>query len=251
MESCALCWDKLPKSETLRGTAWGVTGTICKECIDYVGNDEFKSSVVPATNTYAYTSVDEWDWTYGGYGVTPTSYVRCSHHMTPFSFEGLDNTYTVHLSGSSSLQSEPDITALPSVGVYLDIGWLSGRLASNTSHDLDMTQPASLYIGWPDFGTIKVSLLDEAVEWVLPFVHNRQSIIEIACMGGHGRTGTFVAALMIREGWAVADAIAYLRGGYCDKAIENQTQEGLLQEYFNLVHGVEEDESKSQQLYQA
>jgi hypothetical protein len=250
MESCALCWDKVPKSETLRGTVWGVTGTICKECIDYVGNDEFKESLVPAINSYAYTSVDDWDWgIYSTGAMTP--YVHCSHHLTPFSFEGLDNTYTVHLTGSSSLKAEAGIKELPTVGVYLDDGWLYGRLATNTAHDVDMTQPASLYVGWPDFGIIKASLLSEAVEWVLPYVRDKKSIIEIACIGGHGRTGSFLTALMIREGWEVTDAIEYIRGGYCPKAIENKNQEGLIQDYYNLINGVEEDESEHKQLHQA
>ena len=81
-------------------------------------------------------------------------------------------------------------------------------------------------------------MLSEAIEWTLPYLHNKNSIIEIACMGGHGRTGTFVAALMIREGWAVADAMSYIRGGYCTKAIESKTQEDLLTAYSNLLTGV-------------
>lgn len=253
MISCALCWDKVPKTDILRGTVWGVTGSICKECIDYVGNDEFKESLTPAvptSNSYAYSSVDDWDWGIYGSGAI-TNYVSCSHHMTPFSFEGMDNTYTVHLTGSSSLKSEPGIKDLPTVGVYLDDGWLYGRLATNTAHEVDLTQPCSLYVGWQDFGTIKVSLLSEAVEWVLPFLRDRKSIIEIACIGGHGRTGTFVTALMIREGWAVTDAIEYIRGGYCPKAIEGPKQEELLQEYYNLINGVEADESADKQLHQA
>ena len=253
MISCALCWDKVPKTDILRGTVWGVTGSICKECIDYVGNDEFKESLTPAvptSNSYAYSSVDDWDWgIYGSEAIT--NYVSCSHHMTPFSFEGMDNTYTVHLTGSSSLKSEPGIAGLPTVGVYLDEGWFRGRIASNTAHDLDMTQPASLYIGWPDFGVIDVAILAEGVEWLLPFLHNKESVIEIACIGGHGRTGTFIAATMIREGWAVNDAVEYIHGGYCNKAIETKTQEDLLEQYYNLIHGVVTNESPNQLLHKA
>jgi hypothetical protein len=158
--------------------------------------------------------------------------------MTPFTFEGLDNTYTVHLTGSSALSATPGVTELPTVGVYLDDGWLQGRLATNTTAEVDMASPASLYIGWPDFGVIELNMLSEAVEWALPYLHNKDSIIEIACMGGHGRTGTFVAALMIREGWAVVDTMAYIRGGYCTKAIESPAQEDLLTAYSNLLTGV-------------
>jgi len=158
--------------------------------------------------------------------------------MTPFTFEGLDDTYTVHLTGSSSIKTTPSITELPTAGIYLDDGWLQGRLATNTGAEVDMFSPAALYIGWPDFGVIELNMLSEAIEWALPYLHNKSNIMEIACMGGHGRTGTFVAALMIREGWAVTDAMAYLRGGYCTKAVESKAQEDLLTAYSNLLTGV-------------
>lgn len=264
MQRCALCWDDVANGQALTGTAWGITGTICKECVEYVGNEEFKESLTPATKTYNYTNVDDWDWNqyadvwdapaygtvvkYGGAYGAP--YVPCTHHLVPFMFQGMDDTYTVHLTGSNSLRHDPSIAESPNVGVYLDEGWMRGRLATNTADDVDMTQPACIYIGWPDFGVIDVGLLAEAVEWVIPYVHNKKSIVEIACMGGHGRTGTFLGALLIREGWEPADAIAYIRGGYCDKAIESKTQEELLTSYQHILLGVN-DESSSQQLHQA
>ena len=246
MEKCALCWDSVPKTETLTGTAWGITGTICKECVEYVGNEDFKETLKPKMS-YTHTSQADWDWTayqdvwetpVVGTSLTGYTYVTCHHHMTPFTFEGLDDTYTVHLTGSSSLKTTPSITELPTVGIYLDDGWLQGRLATNTGAEVDMFSPAALYIGWPDFGVIELNMLSEAIEWTLPYLHNKSNIMEIACMGGHGRTGTFVAALMIREGWAVTDAMAYLRGGYCTKAVESKAQEDLLTAYSNLLTGV-------------
>ena len=257
MISCALCWDKVPKSDMLRGTVWGVTGNICKECRDYVGNNDFKESLVPAmqtnTSTYAYTSVNDWDWesdAYAGYGGVGGAAVMgvwssCAHHMIPFQFQGLDDTYTVHLSGSSALNTEPGIKELPTVGVYVDDGWLNGRLASNDAKELDVKQPTALYVGWMDFKGISATVLAEAVEWVIPYVHNKQDIIEIACIGGHGRTGTFLAALLVREGWGPADAVEYIRGGYCKKAIESKEQEELIVEYHNLLTGVTEHEVAS------
>jgi hypothetical protein len=261
MKRCALCWDDVANGQALVGTAWGITGTICKECVEYVGNEDFKESLVPATKTYSYSSVEDWNWSQyndiwddpiGTYGGTTKAvpYVLCHHHLVPFMFQGMDDAYTVYLTGSSSLRQEPATDKLPTVGVYLDEGWMRGRLATNTAHDVDMTQPSCIYIGWPDYGVIDAKLLAEAVEWVLPYVHNKQSVVEIACMGGHGRTGTFVGALLIREGWAPADAIAYIHGGYCNKAIETKTQEELLTQYQHILLGVN-DESTSPQLHQA
>ena len=261
MERCALCWDDIVKSDAVIGTAWGITGTMCNECVDYVGKDEFKESLPPAKPaTYSYTCVEDWDWaqyqdmwdvpSVGGRGKPYIPYTPCHHHLVPFQFQGMDDTYTVHLTGSSALKETPGIQAMPNVGVYLDEGWMRGRLATNTAHDVDMTQPATMYIGWPDFSVVDVKILSEAVEWVRPYLHNKESIIEIACMGGHGRTGTFLGALRVREGWEPVDAIAYIRGGYCDKAIESKTQEELLTSYKYTLLGVN-DESSNQQLHQA
>ena len=251
MESCALCWDKIPKSNTLTGSAWGVTGTICKECIDYVGNDAFQESLTPKmANTYSAIDEDsDWgsDWGYyrdtwdiplGGFNKTP-KYTQCWHHMTPFTFKSYEyDSYTVHLSGSSAISHDPGVKELPTVGVYMDDTWLQDRLASNTNTEVDLSQPASLYIGWRDFDSLDVALLEEAIEWLMPYLDRPDSIIEIACMGGHGRTGTYLASLMVRLGWGPTDAIEYIRNNYCKKAIETKPQEELIREYHSILTGV-------------
>ena len=261
MGSCALCWDKQPKEDLVHGTAWRITGNICLECIKYVGVEDWKPTETSiASATYNYTQAADWDWNYTDVWDTPkypltgaiTQGARvpmCYHHMTPFQFQGLDNTYTVHLSGSSHLSHTPGIKELPTVGVYLDTGWLSGRLACNSDVPLDLTQPVSLYIGWPDFGALDLELLSEAIVWLMPHLYDSKNIIEIACMGGHGRTGTFLEAVMIHEGWAVRDAIEYIRGGYCNKAIENRDQEDMLEQYYNLITGVTTHEDSNKQVH--
>jgi hypothetical protein len=45
-----------------------------------------------------------------------------------------------------------------------------------------------------------------------------------ACVGGHGRTGTSLAALLITHGWSVRESIAFLRDVYCEEAVETSTQ---------------------------
>ena len=260
MGSCALCWDKQPEAELVHGTAWRITGNMCLECIKYVGVDDWEPSGSLSAATYNYTKVADWDWggdpwedmTYGKRGAIQHQSIKaplCHHHLTPFSFEGLDGTYTVHLSGSSHLRQEPSIKELPTVGVYLDTGWMSGRVATNSDVPVDLGQPTSIYIGWPDFGILPLELLDEAVKWVVPYLYDKSNIIEIACMGGHGRTGTFLAAVMIREGWATTDAIEYIRGGYCNKAIESFEQEDMLAQYHKLINGVETHENSNQQAH--
>jgi len=48
------------------------------------------------------------------------------------------------------------------------------------------------------------------------------------CAGGHGRTGTAAASLMIARGWSAEAAIEQVRSGYCSKAIEGKDQEDYL-----------------------
>ena len=47
--------------------------------------------------------------------------------------------------------------------------------------------------------------------------------IHIGCIGGHGRTGTLLAAL-VKEVTGNVDAIAYVRKNYCAKAVESNSQ---------------------------
>jgi protein-tyrosine phosphatase len=44
--------------------------------------------------------------------------------------------------------------------------------------------------------------------------------IEIACLGGRGRTGTALACLAVIDGVPSREAVAYVRGHYSPKAVE-------------------------------
>ncbi len=56
--------------------------------------------------------------------------------------------------------------------------------------------------------------------------------VHCGCIGGHGRTGTFLAALCSEFG--EKDAIKYVRENYCYKAVESQVQVKFLQEHFGV-----------------
>jgi len=57
--------------------------------------------------------------------------------------------------------------------------------------------------------------------------------VHCGCMGGHGRTGLFLAALCSHFG--EKDAITYVRKHYCDKAVESSAQMKFLQEHFGVL----------------
>jgi hypothetical protein len=56
--------------------------------------------------------------------------------------------------------------------------------------------------------------------------------VHCGCIGGHGRTGTFLAALVSRFG--ESDAIAYVRKNYCKKVVESSDQVKFLGAHFGV-----------------
>lgn len=60
----------------------------------------------------------------------------------------------------------------------------------------------------------------------------------IACVGGHGRTGTCIAALIIATGVDYYTAVETVRTDYCTSAIESLAQEKYLHElYMTMLEG--------------
>jgi hypothetical protein len=57
--------------------------------------------------------------------------------------------------------------------------------------------------------------------------------IHVGCVGGHGRTGMVLAAL-VRELSGIVDAITYVRDNYCTKAVESEEQVRFLVEHFGV-----------------
>lgn len=57
--------------------------------------------------------------------------------------------------------------------------------------------------------------------------------IHIGCVGGHGRTGTLLAAL-VKEVTGNVDAISFVRKNYCDKAVESDVQARFLAKEFGI-----------------
>lgn len=57
--------------------------------------------------------------------------------------------------------------------------------------------------------------------------------VHVGCIGGHGRTGTFLAALTA-ELTGEKDAIQYVRKNYCEKAVESVSQIKFLMKHFGV-----------------
>jgi protein-tyrosine phosphatase len=60
---------------------------------------------------------------------------------------------------------------------------------------------------------------------------DRGDKIHVGCLAGHGRTGTFLAALVAYRGTS-DDPIAYVREHYCARAVETGEQVEFLRRHF-------------------
>jgi protein-tyrosine phosphatase len=81
----------------------------------------------------------------------------------------------------------------------------------------------SRWLRWPDFGLpsdrpATVEALREA------WARAETERVEIACAGGHGRTGTALACLAVLDGVPNGKAVAYVREHYSPRAVETPWQ---------------------------
>lgn len=81
----------------------------------------------------------------------------------------------------------------------------------------------SRWLRWADF---RLPAVDADVLPALTEAWQRATAerVEIACAGGHGRTGTALACLAILDGVASAEAVAFVRGQYDPHAVETFSQ---------------------------
>lgn len=69
------------------------------------------------------------------------------------------------------------------------------------------------------------------VAWTLEQLGDGKKV-HCGCIGGHGRTGTFLAACVSACG--AKDAIQYVRKNYCHKAVESGSQINFLVKHFGV-----------------
>ena len=101
----------------------------------------------------------------------------------------------------------------PDYGLYLDRQW-----QPPWPHD---------HIDWPDFGVPhSAAPALAALRYALDRARAGQ-LVEIGCLGGHGRTGTALACLAILTGHPPDDAVAWVRAAYCADTIETPEQEAF------------------------
>lgn len=117
----------------------------------------------------------------------------------------------------------------PDGGVYLDPSWLpklgvvGHRLRSAPGF-------VTVYLHWQDMGVPAKKHLSLALRWTRDLLEAGKSV-EVACIGGHGRTGTFLACLLREHGYSAQAAILAVREEVCPNCIESAAQIALIKEW--------------------
>ena len=143
------------------------------------------------------------------------------------------------LDNNPQKSNPPSALAIPYLSVYLDAEWASaGSVWANCKgreivKELELWRssngPAAIIVPWPDYGVIPPNSFMDLVIMVGSLIDEGE-VVEVGCVGGHGRTGTLLAAVLgVLENVDAGEAVAALRSRYCAKAVETEGQAGLLE----------------------
>lgn len=112
--------------------------------------------------------------------------------------------------------------------LFLDSQW-NGRIGT----DFPSSDLIRVY-AWPDFGVIDISQLHELVGWVTQALESDKTV-DVGCLGGHGRTGSLLAALVAEvESRSGDEAVNDIRIRYCIEAVEGK-QDRLVADYASTL----------------
>ncbi|WP_371685984.1 hypothetical protein [Nitratireductor sp. OM-1] len=110
------------------------------------------------------------------------------------------------------------------------IGFDSGM--SFTPRQFPWTEGHELLFKIQDMGTPNnVDQFRQLIDWTYQQLQEGKKV-HCGCIGGHGRTGTFLAALVSLCG--EKDAVSYVRENYCHKAVESRPQIEFLSKHFGI-----------------
>ncbi|ETA71008.1 putative-tyrosine phosphatase [Actinospica robiniae DSM 44927] len=115
----------------------------------------------------------------------------------------------------------------------------AGTVATHRSPDFGLyllgEQPPEFtwtarWVRWPDFRlpSDRADALDAIVEAWTRAAHER---VEVACAGGHGRTGTALACMAVLDGVDPGEAVAYVRAHYDAHAVETPWQKRYVRKF--------------------
>jgi hypothetical protein len=143
----------------------------------------------------------------------------CRHILDPVK---LGDTTIYCSSWKDMLTQESRGLFSPDFGLYADYVWRN--------------ESRNEYINWPDF---KSPLFpDIAVKQILDALDlAKTQMVEIGCIGAHGRTGTILACMAVAElGMTSLQATDFIRRKYCQMAVETSSQETFIEYFWRSIN---------------
>jgi protein-tyrosine phosphatase len=150
---------------------------------------------------------------------TLVKYSKCRHYNQNINFT--DGTVIY----ASSLFDREKEDETPDFGLYLDPSWEPDCMAYT--------------LFWEDYGLPENWRV--AVNTIIDTYKKAQKgyWVEVGCIGGHGRTGTVIAAMAVLSGMRFDEAVEWTRKQYCSHAIETKEQEWWVEWFEAYVFGGE------------
>ncbi|KKL95945.1 hypothetical protein LCGC14_1849510 [marine sediment metagenome] len=177
------------------------------------------------------------------YGFGGWSY--CDHWRDPVRV----GEWKVYVSASSdrptpterAAKKENEQPILPDYGLYFatdrtgyGVGW--GAKVQTTpdfpTNELGLvTAYPRLFYDWVDMGAPRGPIVIKLVAWAVEKIKSGVKL-DLGCFGGHGRTGTFLALLLMEiEGLTAAEAMKEVWTRHCEQAIETYVQKKFIYEF--------------------
>lgn len=201
---------------------------------------------VPVAKASAATYLTGTTYTY-----TPKH--KCKHFMDEVK---LDAEHSIFASAErdAPYNDKRDKEDYPDIGVYLYSGWVSDYHSKFTSspglnvpwENSQKAQPewAMAYVDWPDYSVpTDFSTTLKVIDWTWERIEAGK-VIETGCLGGHGRTGTFLACLLVAKGMTPLKAMDKVWTEYCEDAIESKSQIQLVVSVYEAKFGKQWRQSK-------
>lgn len=192
------------------------------DTINKAALSQIKDGTVPKVQPYTYGAYQSSPgWGYGGQG---SLYTHCDHApFQAFADKGME-IWCGTKSECIGMDVKPHITSFDVIlncsktGSVLPnhiIPLPFGKKYTNKSYEIE--------VDWPDMGAPILA----ASFWkdLYDYLKKTKGKMLIFCLGGHGRTGTALACMLVAARWKHRDAKNWIWKNYCKKAIESKTQE--------------------------
>lgn len=149
-----------------------------------------------------------------------TKTVKCHESHKPLAFTVGGTEYAIH-GGSCTCFVSTDYDVIVGLdhgmqSISMDFPWEPG---TSFLYPIKDCHPPS-----------NVKTFTKLIGWLAERVLAGDKVF-VGCIGGHGRTGTVLAALMAHLN-VTDDPISYVRDNYCHKAVEVSTQVDFLVKHF-------------------